>query len=211
MTLQRSPNQLHNAGIRLAIAIVAVGGYCALAFLPSPVTAAALRLPDEIYPYSVVEQDIAVVLREFGQNVGVRIKVSPKVNGSVKGKLPQLRALDFLNHLCQTYGLEWYFDGSTLHISSTSEEVTRFLPINKPLTPAKLIENLKQLSFYDERFPVRTGPDGASVVVSGPPVYVDLVEQTLSSTPNGISEIPTQTVIYRGPNVSVERFDTESR
>lgn len=197
---------------RMLFSFVVFGavGCCVLFFLPLPVSAAAIRFPDGIYPYSIVEQDIAVVLREFGQNLGIRVKLSPKVSGAVKGKLPPLPALGFLNHLCQTYGLEWYFDGSTLHISSISEEVTRFLPLNKSNSPATLIDTLKQLSFYDERYPLRPGPDDLSIVVTGPPVYVGLIEQTLSALPQGAA-VPAQTVIYRGASVSVEQFGATSK
>lgn len=188
------------SGPPLTAALLAAG-----VFLPIPAIAAPLKLPNEIYPYNVVEQDIAVVLREFGQNMGLRVKLSSQVSGAVKGKLPQLPAMDFLNHLCQMYGLEWYYDGSALHVSSVTEEVTRFLPL-KSTTLARLIENLKQLAFYDDRYPLRAGPDGASIIVSGPPVYVALVEQTLSSIPAEASELPAQTVIYRGPSISVARF-----
>ena len=115
---------------RLAAA-VALAGLFGGGPLAASALAAPMQLPDGIYPYSVLDQDVTAVLREFGQNLGLRVKLSPKVSGTVKGKLPRLPALEFLNHVCQMYGLEWYYDGATLHISSVSEETTRFLPLHK--------------------------------------------------------------------------------
>ncbi len=165
-----------------------------------------MQLPDGIYPYSVLDQDVTAVLREFGQNLGLRVKLSPKVSGTVKGKLPRLQALEFLNHVCQMFGLEWYYDGATLHISSVSEETTRFLPLQKAVLLPVLIESLKKLSFYDERYPIRTSAGNTSVIVTGPPVYAALIEQTLLMQ----GGVPKQTIIYRGGSVTIEKFGSEA-
>jgi type III secretion protein C len=166
---------------------------------------AAFKFPDGDYPYRIVDQDLTVVLREFGQNLGLRVKLSQKVSGHVKGGVPRSSALAFLNTICRMYGLDWYFDGSTLHVTSVTEEVTRFLPARTE-TEAKLTEHLRRLSFYDERFPLRSNPENTAIVVSGPPAYVALIEQTLSSMQRDAGEFPTQTVIYRGGSVTVEKF-----
>lgn len=176
--------------------------------LPAVSSSAPLRIPESVYPYSVVEQDISIVLREFGQNMGIGVKVSPKVAGIVKGKIPRLPGIEFLNYLCKMYGLEWYFDGTSLHVSNVSESQTRFLRLHPQETTDNLLATLKNLNFYDDRYPVRPGPDQTSVVVSGPPAYVTLVEQTLSMS---TMEVPTQTKVYRGASVSVEKFSEEER
>jgi type III secretion protein C len=181
-------------------------GSCLSPVLISTSRATALDLPNEMYPYIVIEQDITVVLREFGQNLGINVKLSPRVSGVVKGKLPPSKALNFLNRVCQANGLQWYFDGSVLYVSSVAEEVTRFLPLAQTVTPEMLLAALKRLSFYDERYPIRQGPDGASVFISGPPAYAALIEQTLTSMHAIRPEIPTETIVYRGGSVSVERF-----
>ncbi|MDZ4791456.1 MAG: nodulation protein NolW [Hyphomicrobiales bacterium] len=175
------------------------------------VTSAELVLPAEIYPYSVVLQDLPVVLREFGQNIGIRVEISATVKGSVRGRLPRLPAKEFLDYLCHVYGLESYFDGYTLYISSSSEGATRVFPLGK-FRSDQLTENLLKMSITDSRFPLRFGPDGRSAIVSGPPRYIALVEQTLASLtrPESIPllpvEQPKKIVIYRGANMSVVEF-----
>jgi type II secretory pathway component GspD/PulD (secretin) len=191
---------------RLAGAFVIVSSFWGGVPLAGAALAAPLELPDGVYPYSVLDQDVTGVLREFGQNLGLRVKLSPKVSGTVKGKLPRLSAREFLDHICQMYGLEWYFDGGTLHISSVSEDTTRFLPLHGGLSVPVLIESLKGLSFYDARYPIRAGVDNASVIVTGPPVYAALVEQTFLMQGGA----PKQTLIYRAGSVSVEKFGAEA-
>ncbi len=192
---------------KLATAFVVAGWIWGLplSLFPSAL-AAPLQLPEGIYPYSVLNQDVTAVLREFGQNLGLRVKLSTKVSGTVKGKLPRLQALEFLNHVCQMYGLEWYYDGAALHVSAVSEETTRFLPLHRALSLPALIESLKRLSFYDERYPIRADAGKASVIVTGPPVYTALVEQTLLMQ----GGVPKQTIIYRGGSVSIEKFGSEA-
>ncbi len=165
-----------------------------------------LNLPEAEYPYRVVDQDVSVILKEFGQNLGIRVKLSSKVSGRVRGGISKSSALIFLNNVCRLNGLDWYYDGSILHVTSAEEQATRFLPVSKDAV-AKLMENLARLSFYDERFPIRVGPDNASMVISGPPAYVTLVEQTLSSTRQGSPDMPSQTLVYRGASVSIEKFE----
>ncbi len=191
---------------KLAAAFAIAGWTWGAILLCTSAFAATMHLPDGVYPYSVLDQDVKAVLREFGQNLGLRVKLSPKVSGTVKGKLPRLPAQEFLKHICQMYGLEWYYDGTTLHVSSVSEETTRFLPLHRAVSLPALIESLRKLSFYDERYPIRTGADNASVIVTGPPVYAALVEQTLLTQ----GSVPKQIVIYRGGNVSIEKFVLEA-
>lgn len=205
MNVYRSAGPLARARkLAAAFALAGLFGGGALSLAASAL-AAPMQLPDGIYPYSVLDQDVTAVLREFGQNLGLKIKLSAKVSGTVKGKLPRLPALGFLNHVCQMYGLEWYYDGATLHISSVSEETTRFLPLQKALLLPGLIASLERLSFYDERYPIRIGAGGASVIVTGPPVYVALIEQTLLMQ----GGVPKQTMIYRGGSVAIEKFGSE--
>jgi type III secretion protein C len=186
-----------------------ITGYCFLLFAHGgTASSAALKLADGDYPYRIVDQDLSIVLREFGQNLGLRVKLSEKVSGRVKGGVPRSSALTFLNTICRMYGLDWYFDGSTLHITSATEEVTRFLSA-KQETHAKLTEHLKRLSFYDDRFPLRSNPENSAIVVSGPPAYVALVEQTLASMQREVGERPPETVVYRGAAVTVEKFGPE--
>ena len=175
---------------------------------------ATLQLPQAIYPYTVVEQELSVVLREFGQNAKVRIEISPKIKGMVKGPLPRLHARAFLDRLCEAYNLEWYYDGSTLYVTSVAEQSTKFLQLGKH-SAMDLRNAMTKMSFYDERYGIKDGPDEKSVVITGPPRYLALAERTLASLSNPQQLVKTndasKTVVYRASQTSVLKFGPDDR
>lgn len=162
--------------------------------------------PEGPYPYTVIDQDLVSVLREFGKNAGLRLDISDKIKGRVRTKAPQGSAKEFFLHICKVYGLEWYYDGFTLHVTPSSENVTSFLDIGS-ISLDDLQGELERLDLYEPRFPLRLSTNNRSVLVSGPPRYVSIVSQTLSrmSAPafSANMPIPSQTVIYRGSGVSI--------
>jgi type III secretion protein C len=207
-------------GLRSLSGIYAFALIALIALTPFGINQAAfavspkIPLPSGVYPYDVVEQDLSVVLREFGQNVGIKIDVSPKIKGAVKGHLPKLDAQGFLQRLCEAYGLDWYYDGSVLYITPSSEQVSRFLSLEKH-SLAELKEAMTKLSLYDDRYPFRDSPDGKTAIVSGPPRYVALAEKTLASlsSPNTVVQAnePTVVTVYRGGQNAVVKFGADDR
>jgi type III secretion protein C len=183
---------------------------------PTSAGAAALILPGGTYPYSVVEQDVSVALREFGHNVGLYVDVSPKVQGRLRGRLARSSARDFLDNVCGSYALDWYFDGYTLYISTVEERATRFLSL-RGFSLQDVTSGLQMLGFDDDRYPLHAGPNGMTVIASGPPRYVALVEQTVGALPHpenlrlaSRTDAVSQTVIYRGASTAVVKFAPDS-
>lgn len=109
---------------------------------------------------------------------GISATMSPtvstgKVNGRFKGRTERV-----FKELAETYGLTWYYDGSTLHVYSMSEMETRLLQVD-PVDVPRIDRNLKLMRLSDSRFPLRVSNAEGQVLVSGPPRYVDLVEQVV--------------------------------
>jgi type II secretory pathway component GspD/PulD (secretin) len=162
----------------------------------------------EPYRYSVVEQDLAVVLQEFGRNTGLRMDVSAEVHGRVRGPWPQLAPREFLEYLCTSYGLEWYFDGFRLYVSSAKENASQ-LSSRGAVSFDRLEATLRDLGASDERFPLRAVKQSDLLLISGPPQYVSLVERTLAALKAAINprrEPPSVVTIYRGDQVSMVRL-----
>jgi len=132
------------------------------------------------YKYMVIDQDVKGVLVEFGRNVGVPMDVSDQVKGRLRGRLAVAPAREFLDRLCDSYGLVWYFDGAVLHVSAKAEIRTELVSIGR-LAPAEVSAKLNALGIADPRFPVRSTQDIGVVSVSGPPPFVSLVRQTLTA------------------------------
>ncbi|MBO0711688.1 MAG: hypothetical protein J2P47_10475 [Acetobacteraceae bacterium] len=165
----------------------------ALVFLATPALSLAPKWPPGPYKYLVLDQDLKGVLTEFGRNIDVTVDVSDQVKGQLRGELPAASAEDFLNKLCESYGLVWYFDGAVLHISAKTEVRTELIKTGR--SAKDVAERLNSLGIADARFPIRTTPDAGVVSVSGPPPYRTLVRQTLAAmAPAGSAAAPTNTV-----------------
>jgi type III secretion protein C len=162
----------------MRLSIVSVASM-ALAFLITPALSLAPKWPLGPYQYLVLDQDLKGVLTEFGRNIDVPVDVSDQVKGQLRGELPAAGAEDFLNKLCESYGLVWYFDGAVLHINAKTEVRTELIDIGR-LSSKDVAERLNSLGIADARFPIRTTPDAGVVSVSGPPPYRTLVRQTLA-------------------------------
>jgi type III secretion protein C len=164
----------------VAASLVAVGlAASATLLLPSATLAAQLKLPDSTYTYTVINQDLSAALQEFGSNLNIKVNVSQEVRSRIQGRLPDLPPLAFLNRLAALYNLEWYFDGQVLHVTSARESQSRLL-VPGPVPFERLASTLAAFDVADERYAVRPAPNTQLVLVTGPPRFVALVEQTLN-------------------------------
>lgn len=145
----------------------------------SAALAAHLKLPDATYTYTVINQDLSAALLEFGSNLNIKVNVSQEVRGRIQGRLPDLPPLAFLNRLASLYNLEWYYDGQVLHVTSARESQSRLL-VPGPVPFERLASTLAAFDVADERYAVRPAPNTQLVLVTGPPRFLALVEQTLN-------------------------------
>jgi type III secretion protein C len=167
---------------RLLVALVVAVG------LVAPVRALEPKWPSGSYRYLVIDQDIKDALTEFGRNIDVPVDVSNQVKGRLHGQLPEATAKEFLNKLCESYGLVWYFDGATLHINAKTEVKTELINIGR-LPVKNLTDELDTLGIADPRFPVRSTPDGGVISVSGPAPFIALVRQTVTAMARAASPV----------------------
>lgn len=133
---------------------------------------------DKSYPYVVVESDLRSVLDDFGRNTGAAIRVSDQVRGEVRGEIPALTARLFLDRLARDHGLVWYYDGFVVDISTRDELRTEVLDATG-VSVSRLEREMQALEIYDGRFDIRGSDQTGLVFVSGPPRYLELVQQTL--------------------------------
>lgn len=154
----------------------------------------ALPWPDKPYPYVVLDQDVRDVLAAFGSNLDVPVKVSDKVSGRVRGRLPELSPQKLLDHLAASFGLQWYYDGQVLYVTTVEEAASEMLPLG-PIRFEELQASLASLKLDDPRFPPRPLASANVALVSGPPRYVALVKETMQALQQAYQ---FQTTIVRG-------------
>ncbi|MCV3211078.1 type III secretion protein [Mesorhizobium sp. YC-39] len=163
---------------------------------------APLSLPSTPYRYAVLDQELAAALQEFGNNLKIKISISGEVKGRIRGRMPDLPPRAFLDRLTDLYNLQWYFDGVELYVSSANEAQTRLLVLT-PIRFDALKAALDALNISDERYVVRPAPGNALVMVSGPPRFVALVEQTFNGLVAQAQAQPQAAAVEKPPQESV--------
>jgi type III secretion protein C len=140
-----------------------------------------------VFDLQAVNEPLNVFLTRLLTLQGISTTISPavstgRVNGRFKGK-----ASAVFRELVDTYGLAWFYDGTTLEICSLSEVETRLLEVD-PSDVARLERNLRQFRLSDPRFPLRISTADGQIMVSGPPRFVDMVV----SVADKVSQSPTK-------------------
>jgi type III secretion protein C len=193
--------------VRIAFAIVLEA-----AFLASPgiVYAAELQWPTASYDYVVINQDLRTVLEQFGVNTGLRIVLSDAVQGRVHGGLPPAPPRQFLEHLTEMFGLDWYYDGAAIAVSAKSEAETRLMTL-KDTSFSQFRSALESAGFLDPRYQLRPGPETNAAIASGPPQYLAMVKQVAAMLPSNQGpkpDLPTRhnLNVIRGSSISHIEF-----
>jgi type III secretion protein C len=190
-----------STGARVTLAATTVlSAICA----PANTNAAEPEWPTDSYAYIVVDQDLRTVLEQFGVNTGLGMVLSDAVQGRVQGRLPSAPPHQFLNHLTEMFGLDWYYDGVAIAVSAKSEAKTEVITL-KHVSFSEFERALESAGFIDRRYQLRAGPDKRSVIASGPPRYLADVRQ-LAAGLSPAAAAPTQVMIIRGSSVSRVEF-----
>jgi type II secretory pathway component GspD/PulD (secretin) len=165
-----------------------------LVLTPPPAWSSEPKWPKEPYSYLVIDQDLRDVLTEFGRNIRVPIKLSDGVaRRRVRNDVAVAPPREFLQRLCDAYGLVWYYDGAVLHISDDDEVRTELL-YTGALGVESLLSKLNGLGVADSRYVIRAGGSGGVISVSGPPPYVALVRKTIDALEKANAPRPVQEV-----------------
>jgi type II secretory pathway component GspD/PulD (secretin) len=181
-------NPLGNMTLALLFAVPLFGFFSTAGHSMEP------KWPKGTYKYIVINQDARDVLIEFGRNINLPMQVSPDIAGrQIRGGLPELGAKAFLERLCDSYGLVWYFDGTVLHVNVDGELGTELIVLNS-VKPETALRRLEQLGISDPRFSIRATEDAGVISVSGPPAYRSLVRKTITALEESLRPRPVREV-----------------
>jgi type III secretion protein C len=180
-------------------------GILLLALLPHAGRAAEPVWPTAPYKYFIIDQDARDVLIEFGRNLNLPVHVSDSVAGRrIRGSIPELSPKDFLQRICESYGLVWYYDGAMLHINVDGEVATEFISLDL-VRPEAALRRLEELRIADPRFTVRTTENAGVIAVSGPPPYRSMVRKTVDALEDSLKPRSVREV-KAGDDIKVRVF-----
>ena len=132
--------------------------------------------------YSLVACELSLreAMENFAAAQGLRVELSPQVQGVLSGSFEAVPAQIFLERLCAMHHLTWYYDGATLYLYALHEGLNALVELS-----ALRLENVEQmlaeLGVADPRFPLKITAGGSLLMVQGPPRYVQLVKELVSA------------------------------
>ncbi|CAN7449254.1 type III secretion system outer membrane ring subunit SctC [Variovorax sp. LjRoot290] len=139
--------------------------------------AAELRWQNRPFQIIANEKPLNDFLRELASSQGITAVIDPKVGGVISGKFDG-PAKNILNSVCSVNGLTWYFDGAFLFVDLAADAKSEVLPIAAE-NAGRIAETLVRLHISDERYPLSISERDASVYVTGPRRYVEMVRQAV--------------------------------
>ncbi len=145
-----------------------------------PALSAPLPVQDSTQSYTIIDQEVRAVLADFSESLNIPISISDEVSGAVRRVTGEFTPTDFLHHLALNNEFSWYFDGRTLHITPLPEDRTVILQMGD-VSVDELNRTLEELEIADARYPVIAGGDHGLARVSGPPRYIELLQETFQA------------------------------
>ncbi len=154
----------------LGVLLVAMAGVAC-----RPALAAPVNWNGERFAYATNGSSVADTLRTFAAGQHLTLRVTGTIDGEVSGRfsMPPQR---FLDTLCATYGLVWYFDGAVLRVSPAGAQQHLAMRPHY-LSLQALRAALLGAGVADEHFALRADAAAGTLSVYGPPDYVASVRQ----------------------------------
>jgi type III secretion protein C len=123
------------------------------------------------FVYQTNGSSIADTLNMFGAGQNVAIRLSGHVTGVVRGRF-DMPPQQFLDTLCASFGLVWYYDGAVIQVSPASEQQSLAIRPNY-LSPSALIAALERAGAVDPHFPLQLDTPRGTVRLTGPVNYLE--------------------------------------
>lgn len=161
------------------VAVLALGGAARAAGEP---------WPSAPYSYGARQAKLETVLADFATAFGLSLSMRPDVTGSVSGQFSTRTPTEFITKLSSAYGFVWYTHAGTLHVSRASDVVTR--GVSAPGgNVANMRKALTDLGVLESRFGWGELAEQGVAMISGPPSYVQLIEETLRHLPQRAQQL----------------------
>ncbi|WDE08615.1 type III secretion system outer membrane ring subunit SctC [Thalassomonas viridans] len=131
-------------------------------------------------PYAVNSkgESIANILKNFSANYNIQAVISSQLTTRVFGSYSGKNGRDFLDQLARRNAFTWYNDNGAIYFYATSEYQNRVFHL-RYITPEYLEDMLRKVGIWDGRFNWQVAANEQIVYISGPPRFINLIEQTI--------------------------------
>lgn len=170
---------------------VAMAGFLAVAALAmgrAGLEAAELNWSEDPLPGLIVDEALETVLLQLSAHQGVKAIISDALDARVTLNFQGMTVDQAMDELAMAHQFDWFYDGRAVYffpISSISQQVLRL----EDYDVGRLVGVLEDLALIDRRYPIVGSEDANVALVTGPPQYIALIEQTMAAM---VSEDPDE-------------------
>jgi type III secretion protein C len=160
--------------------------------------AAQLPTQSNLYRYQAVNRDLTDVLRGFAADQRLNLVLDPGIARRLVSEEVEMPPTQFLDYITGKYGLVWYFDGVSLYVYRSDQLATDAFPL-RYTTIARVVEVMKSLRAYSDRYPYRVLEKENVILAVAPPRMLQMTsfvvgtlearEKTAASAQIGIAVI----------------------
>ena len=143
-----------------------------------PVADAGVPFPSRHFTYRADGKKLSEVLQDFAASQGLPVVIDPGVDGTVNANF-NTGAEQFLAAITRTYGVIWYYDGTTLFVYPSRAMQSRVFRM-RGYDRHQVRQMLGSLGLGDARFPLRFDDVNQTLLAYGPPRHIELVATVLS-------------------------------
>jgi type III secretion protein C len=123
------------------------------------------------------------VIADLCEQQGIKAIISPSVQGVVSGRFEGKTPSATLEQLSRSFNLMWFYNQGALYVYGAREIVTKLRTIYYANTE-NTIALLRSFGMVSSDGGVTSVPGSHSIMVSGPPDFVKLVDDVISSADN---------------------------
>jgi type III secretion protein C len=125
------------------------------------------------FVYLANGSSVSETLNLFAARQDLRVRLSGPVDSIVSGRFA-MSPRQFIDTLCEAYGLVWYYDGAVLQVSRQSDQQHVEIRPNFMSAPA-LRAALDHAAVSDAHFPLQVDDTAGTVLAAGPADYIERV------------------------------------
>ena len=173
--MQTTPaaNLRKTPAVRLLIPVLAL----MLLASPCPGAEAGVPFAGRHFTYRADGKKLSEVLQDFAASQGLPVVIDPGVEGTVNANF-NTQPEQFLAAMTRTYGVIWYYDGTTLFIYPSRAMQSRVFRM-RGYDRQQVRQMLGSLGLGDARFPLRFDDANQTLLAYGPPRHIELVATVL--------------------------------
>ncbi len=158
--------------------------------------------PEVEFSYYAERKTLGEVLQDFAASFSLSLESTVAMNEIVNGRFNTANPTVFINRLGGTYGFNWFTHAGTLFVSNSRDIQVRSIYTPSVANARNFRPLLTSLGVLEAKFGWGEMLDQGTVVVSGPPAYVALVERTIRALPEAPSGM--QVAVFRLKHASVQ-------